>query len=87
MKLLHLRLKGNFVRMKRSSLIQTVSYRWYVQYDTILGIVGKKYVKSFSRNETANPQGCAVAQNGDQGVPTEEPLCIFVKKKCFCKIS
>ena len=39
----------------------------------------KKYVKSFSRNGTANPQGCAVAQNGDQEVPTEEPLCIFVK--------
>ena len=61
MKLLHLRLKENFVEMKRSSLSQTVSYRWYVQYDTIFGVVGKKYVKSFSLNGTANPQGCAVA--------------------------
>ena len=86
MKLLHLRLKGNFVKMKRSSLIQTVSYRWYVQYDTILGIVGKKYVKSFSRNGTANLQGCAVAQNGDQG-SSHRGAFVYICKKCFCKIS
>ena len=86
MKLLHLRLKGNFVRMKRSSLIQTVFYRWYVQYNTILGIIGKKYVKSFSRNETANPQVCAVAQNRDQGSPHQGAI-VYICKKNFWKIS
>ena len=80
MKVLHLRLKGNFVRMTRSSLIQTVFYRWYIQYDTIVGIVGKKSTsKASPAMERLIHKVVLLHKTETREVPTTEPLYIFVK--------